>query len=942
MVERVNFGPFLLNLTDRCLLRDGVELEVQPLVVELLAFAIQHPGRLLTREQVSEVLWPGVVVSEQSLSQVVYKVRQALGEHRGWWRTIPRRGYRFEAPLAEVPLESPQLPLSQPSTNLPARRDRFIGREAELESVCQVIEEGRRLITLTGFGGVGKSRLAMECLREQPAARWPGGRWFCMLADVRDAESLCTAIARTLSVPLMGDPIEQLGQVFAGRGAALVVLDCFEQLASFAAETVGRWLDQAPEVVFVLTSRTSSKLLGETRIPIAPLPIDDATALLCERARLVDVDTEEVREIVEQFDRLPLAIELIAPQVINLTFNGLLRRLRRGWRSPPGRHPERAARHQTLWETLRWSWELLHPDEQRALAQCSVFEDGFTFEAAEAILDLESERSVDDVLVSLIEHSLMFIVEGQWTGEPRIHMFSTTREFATRQLTVPGPVEQRHGVFYAEYEEQDAARIAPRTRVEELRNLIVAHQRALKRGDTKIAVDCALAAVWVYKRNGPFGEGAALLKAALAEPDISPEGRCRLHFVLSELYNYVGDRLTASEHLDAAGTLLDRQTSLPPELLLQWDLYTGMMNYKKRDFKSSVDALKRVISQASDLDARYEMNNALLLLGHIAHQSGELDKAVEIYRRVSCKTTLKHIPSIWANAMCSLGLVYNEQFNPRAHHVLQKSLELYRRIGDRNGYVYVLYALIVLHQAQGRIATARALVEEALAECRQIGAQDSKATHLALLASLARIDGDYEQGRAALRESIAISTQLDIPYRCMRCWIQFGLLEASAKNFAAAHEYFSLALEYTSSVEQSETYVWDVYVFRSTTFLRQGIWSKAESDLRFCAEHVYNLPDLKSLWNNTMGLLYAHRGEHHKASQCFQESKAIIPVGEPMLQTRAFLDHTEAAVLANDLETAQKQWAQAQALISKFEMKPQAGFVTRLNALSEQIRSLKS
>ncbi|HRP27132.1 MAG TPA: AAA family ATPase, partial [Burkholderiaceae bacterium] len=207
--------------------------------------------------------------------------------------------------------------------NLTPERDAFVGRAAELRAIARKFESGRRLLTLLGPGGTGKTRVihryGLAWLGD-----WPGGVYFCDLAEVRTLDGLAYAVALALGVPLgKDDAIAQLGNAIAGRGRCLVILDNFEQLVALAAASVGAWLDRASEAHFAVTSRERLHLRGEAILEIEPLPLaDDALTLFAERAAaqrpdfaLDAANRADAAEVVRLLDGLPLAIELAAARL---------------------------------------------------------------------------------------------------------------------------------------------------------------------------------------------------------------------------------------------------------------------------------------------------------------------------------------------------------------------------------------------------------------------------------------------------------------------------------------------------------------------------------------------------------------------------------------------------------------------------------------------------
>ena len=322
--------------------------------------------------------------------------------------------------------------------NLPAERDGFVGRHDALLDLAQRLNEGARLVSLLGIGGIGKTRLALRYARTW-LGDYPGGAWFCDLSQARSQDGIVHAVAQALEVPLgKADPVQQLGAAIAGRGPCLVILDNYEQVARHAEATLGVWLARAPQARFIATSREVLGIAGEQAQVLAPLGADEAVGLFEQRVaaagltgRTLPGDAANVLSLVELLDRLPLAIELAAARVRVMPVTELLRRMGERFKlltSSGGRHDRQA----TLRATLDWSWDLLSPAEQSTLAQLSVFEGGFTLEAAEAVValdDLAQVPWVADVLQSLVEKSLV-----RRSTEHRFLMLRSVQDYAAAQL----------------------------------------------------------------------------------------------------------------------------------------------------------------------------------------------------------------------------------------------------------------------------------------------------------------------------------------------------------------------------------------------------------------------------------------------------------------------------------------------------------------------------
>ena len=439
-------------------------------------------------------------------------------------------------------------PVREIPRHLPAERDAFVGRGADLQAIARHFDDGARLVTLLGPGGTGKTRLAVR-YGHAWLGDWPGGVWFCDLSEASTLDGIHYAVGSALGVRLgAGDAAAQLAEAIAGRGRCLVVLDNFEQVAQHAAATIGRWLDGAPEAAFMVTSRERLNVAGEVVQPVEPLPLDGpAIELFVVRAQaqrpgfvLDDAQRAAVAEVTRLLDGLPLAIELAAARIAVLSPAQLVLRLRDRFALLAGRGG--TGRQATLRAAIDWSWQLLSAWEQSAFEQCSVFEGGFTLAAAEAVIDLApwpEAPPVVDAMQALLDKSLLRrwvppqASARQELDEPYFGMYLSIHEYATekrrqRGLEVERTLQLRHGRFFAAFG-SDAAIEALATHGgmqrqqalrQELDNLLAACRRAVIRGDGEVAVACYRAAWEVLALQGPFGVAVTLGGEIAAMPGL--------------------------------------------------------------------------------------------------------------------------------------------------------------------------------------------------------------------------------------------------------------------------------------------------------------------------------------------------------------------------------------------------------------------------------------
>ncbi len=399
-------------------------------VGQLRELAVAHPVRERMQAQLMVALYR---CSRQTEALDVYaslqvRLREELGLEPGdELRALQRRILQHDPTLAVAPAATERL------AGLPAPPNRLLGRERELGELRRLLLHERvRLLVLTGAGGSGKTRLAVEAAG-QAASSFANGACLVELAPLRDPELVLGAIARALALDAVPgkDRYETLAEALRPR-ELLLVLDNAEHLRA-ATPLYVRLLAQAPRLSLLVTSRAVLHLSGEYVYPVEPLAEPAAVALFTERAREADPrfqpasDEQAIRQICRRLDGLPLALELTASHTRTLTPSELLDRLEPRLPLLIGGPRDLPARQQTLRATLEWSYDLLSEDEQRDLRRLAVFAGGSTLGAAEAVCNTTPER-----LATLIEHNLL--QRRTTPAGSRYTMLETVREYATEQL----------------------------------------------------------------------------------------------------------------------------------------------------------------------------------------------------------------------------------------------------------------------------------------------------------------------------------------------------------------------------------------------------------------------------------------------------------------------------------------------------------------------------
>jgi predicted ATPase/class 3 adenylate cyclase len=475
-----------------------------------------------------------------------------LGEHR--LKDLSAAQQLYQLQIDGLPHEFPALKtLRNRPTNLPVQLTPLIGRDRELAEVAALLrEEDVRLLTLTGTGGTGKTRLALQSAADVVEV-FPDGVFFVSLAPIRDQELVLPTVAQALALrEVPGDPISKTLASYLAEKQVLLVLDNFEQVLDAAGE-VAELAARCPRLSLLVTSRERLRVAGERVLAVSPLQVPDkqvdlaalsaneAVALFAARAAEATGDfalnvenAAPVAAICRRLDGLPLAIELAAARTASLPSGALLRRLDQSLKLLTGGRRDAEERQRTLRATIEWSYDLLGPPEQTLFARLSPFVDGCRIDAAEQVGDPDRALGIDmlDGLDSLVEKNLVR-QRADIDGEPRYWMLETIREFAFDRLTDSGErddAHSRHAYFYLDLAERAKPELTSEKQLvwlrrihSELDNLRLAFRWYAESGSADEALRLATAiwrALWL---GGYLSEGRQWLRSALAAGEASPE-----------------------------------------------------------------------------------------------------------------------------------------------------------------------------------------------------------------------------------------------------------------------------------------------------------------------------------------------------------------------------------------------------------------------------------
>jgi predicted ATPase/class 3 adenylate cyclase len=712
----------------------------------VVAPCLNRLARLLSTGYGAQVLLSEAVRRQVETRLPADVTLRDLGRHR--LRDLLEPEQVAQVVAGDLPATFPPLKsLERHPTNLPIQPNQLVGRETDLDAIKELLGRGDvRLVTLTGVGGTGKTRLALQASAELLEV-FDDGAFFVDLAPLEQAELVLPTVAATIGVRESGGHSLRAALIdFLAHKRFLLVLDNFEHLMA-AAPSVSDLLGSCDGLNVVVTSRAPLRVRGEHEYAVPPLavpdpnrmpPVEDLAAveavkLFVQRSAAIRPDfslthdnAHPVAEICARLDGIPLAIELAAARIRTLEPLALLKRLDRRLKLLTGGARDLPGRQQTLRATIAWSHDLLTADERAVFRRLSVFAGSGSIEAAEDVTDVAADLDIDvlDGVETLIDQSLLRRTTGP-DGEPRFAMLETLREFGMERLAEAGEVEamqHAHAAWFLAFTTGVDAALRSPEQARWLRRLDTEHDNLRTALGWALAHDADDVSLRLVRRLWPFWHIRGHLE----------EG---MRWIQSAVER--GDQAATDDRLWA-------------------QIGAGTLRFAQGDFAGAEQWFARSHDEAGIVGDPLAMVMLLNNLGAVAHAQGNLGIATQRYEESLAYARELGEDRRYATALANLGAIAHYRGDETAAIArYEESLALYRALEDTIGTMDVLSNLVaVMAPVPGQKEHARRLGDEALSLARELGSVQGEASLLTYLGIVAETAGELEQGRDLHEQSL--------------------------------------------------------------------------------------------------------------------------------------------------------------------------------------------
>ena len=698
-------------------------------------------------------------------------------------KDLTRPEHIFQLVIPNLPADFPPLKIPQSFPhNLPAQLTSFVGREHELAEVKQLLSN-TRLLTLTGPGGTGKTRLSLQLAAEVlDTKQFPDGVWLVELAPLADPTLVTQTVASTLGVR------EQPGRTlldaltdYVRAKTMLLILDNCEHLIETSAQFTHSLLRAAPRLKILATSRESLGIGGETayRVPSLPLPDpqqlhsldalsqNDCVRLFVDRAlaayppfRLKEKNALAIADICRRLDGIPLAIELASARTKVFPPEEIAERLDDRFRLLMGGSRTALERHQTLFALIEWSHNLLSEPERMLLRRLSIFAGGWSFEAAQAICGEGIDAEMLDLLTHLVDKSL--VAAEEQAEEARYRLPETIRQHARDKLLESGESEQirnRHLDFFLRFAEVAEPKLRSAEQLEWLNRVETEHDNlrtalawSLESGKSKAALELAGALYYFWELHGYLSEGFKWLRDALT----LSEGEQHGGVTAEELYTLNRETIARrAKALYAAGRLF------------------GDKEFDVEGARTMIEESLRLWRQLGDkwwIAATLESSGVIKIFqGDLQTAHDQFEEGVLLAREVEDR---------WPLALCLMRLaaVVARTDMAAAHPLVEEAVVVARNVGDKYLLGFMLLGLATQNLIEGNLAEAEAIAKEALLELRATGGGIYVLLALYGLVVITCLQGDSAKAKGYCWQLATLSRETGNPLVTLFAGTAFGFM----------------------------------------------------------------------------------------------------------------------------------------------------------------------
>ncbi len=699
--------------------------------------------------------------------------------------------------------------LSRTASVLPAYLTALLGREQEVQALSLLLQRPEvRLVTLTGPGGIGKTRLGVQ-VATYLSAHFPDGAFFVPLAPLSDPDLVVPTIAHVLGLRDTGDwSLWERLKAYLRTRQLLVLLDNFEHLLQATPQLV-ELLTRCPAIKILVTSRAILRVRGEHAFQVSPLALPDlsqlpahdsllqyaSVALFLQRVwaikstfQLTAANAPTIAEVCVKLEGLPLALELAAARIKLLSPQALLARLEDQLQLLTYGASDVSERQQTMRNTIRWSYELLSPAEQCLFRRVSVFVGGFTVEAVEYLYAAlgASALHVLDGLNSLLDKSLVQSVE-YGEDEPRLFLLEAIREYGLECLQLNEEEEatrQAHFNYCLALLEKAGSRIngAEQRRwldvlEREQNNMRAALRWSLERKDAEQALQLSGSLCWFWYLRGYHVEGRQWLSRILARSEGAPKS-----LLMHVLHGATRLAMLQNDFVE---------TQAMAETMLALCQETGNRRY----LASALRRLGEVAEAKHNYAAAYSF----------------LDESLEIFRALTSNQHSEPIKGIRRNFACALFeicfvIAYRGDF-AKAHAMTEESLAIFRELDDRTGTIFGLSQIARILIAEGDYARAYTVQEEAFSRAKAVDHKCDATLWLHCLAEIALYQGNQTKGRQLLKETLESYNALGNHWKRAQALLLLANLAACGGDDAEARSLYEEGLAVLRVIEEQEAIV---------------------------------------------------------------------------------------------------------------------------------------